>query len=117
MFDGVHVVGAGLLEESLDVVCWRLRMALDAAPSGHNVLHVRAVRLLAIIIIIMAGHDSGLLRMPPLASFMAPWTVMMYSVSLLLSGAVSLPPRTGRGPTASLLVACWVVRLSSSMVV
>jgi hypothetical protein len=41
----------------------------------------------------------------------------MLDDTLLMLGAVSLLPRTGRGLTASLLVAYWVVRLSSSSVV
>jgi hypothetical protein len=61
--DEVDVVGAGLLEESLKVVYWRLCMALDAAPSGHNALHGRVVRLLAIVVIVTAGGGSGPLRM------------------------------------------------------
>jgi hypothetical protein len=37
-------------------------VVLDAVSSGHDVLHVRVVRLLAVIIVITAGPGSGPLR-------------------------------------------------------
>jgi hypothetical protein len=42
---------------------------------------------------------------------------MLDGVTLLLPGDASLPPRTGGGLVASLLVVYWVARLSSSLVV
>jgi hypothetical protein len=42
---------------------------------------------------------------------------MLDGTALLLPRTISLPSRTGRGPIASLLVARWAVRLSSSSVV
>jgi hypothetical protein len=42
---------------------------------------------------------------------------MLDSVTLLLLRTISLPPRTERGPSASLLVARWAVRLSCSSMV
>jgi hypothetical protein len=52
MLDGVHVVGAGLLEESLEVVSQRLRLVFDAASNSRDVLHVGV------------SCDSGPLRTP-----------------------------------------------------
>jgi hypothetical protein len=64
VLDGVCVVRAGLLEESLDVVCRQPHMALDAVPSGRNALHVEAVHMLPIVIITTASGGSGSLTMP-----------------------------------------------------
>jgi hypothetical protein len=104
--DGVHVVGAGLLKESLDVVYQRPHVVFDVVSSGHNALHVGSVRLfVVIIIIIVAGGGSGTLRTlpPPLLVGLA-LAAMLDDAALLLLGTISLPPRLGRGLAASLLV-------------
>jgi hypothetical protein len=68
VLDGVRVVRVGLLEDSLEVVCRRPRVALDAASGGHNSLDARAVCLLAVVVIAAACCGSDRLRalLPPL---------------------------------------------------
>jgi hypothetical protein len=57
VLDGVHMVWAGLLEESLKVGCWWTRLTINTVPSGHDVLLARATRLLVIV-----GRDCYPLR-------------------------------------------------------
>jgi hypothetical protein len=67
VLDRVRVVGAGLLEESLEVVYWRSRLALDAAFNGFNALHVGVVHLLVVIIVEDGcGYDPLRAPLPPL---------------------------------------------------
>jgi hypothetical protein len=51
----------GLLEESLKVVCWRLRMVLDTTPGYHNVLLVRVICFL-VVTVVVASRDCNQLR-------------------------------------------------------
>jgi hypothetical protein len=109
------MVRAGLHEESLEVVCWRPRLALNTAPGGRDVLHVRVIRLLIIVV----GRDSYPVR--------APLSPLLASLGALDNDARwhrfaatrdhSLPPRMGRGPIVSLLITCWAAMPSCSSVV
>jgi hypothetical protein len=60
VLNGVRVVWAGLLEESLKVVCWWPRLALDTVPGGRDVLHVGVVRFLVIIVIVVGRSCNPL---------------------------------------------------------
>jgi hypothetical protein len=51
----------------------------------------------------------------PSAYYLAAWRMTLDSAALLLPGFASLPPETGRGSAASLLVMYWAVMLSSSL--
>jgi hypothetical protein len=62
LLEGVCVVQAGLLEESLRVVCRQPCLVLATACGGHDALQVRAVRFLVIIVIV--SHDRNPLRAP-----------------------------------------------------
>jgi hypothetical protein len=48
VLDGVHVVRAGLLEESLEVVCRWSRLVLATVCGSHDVPHVKAVCFLVV---------------------------------------------------------------------
>jgi hypothetical protein len=64
VLDGVCIVWAGLLEESLKVVCQWSCLVLDNAPDGRDILHIVVVRFFVIIIITIAGRGSNPLRVP-----------------------------------------------------
>jgi hypothetical protein len=107
VLDVVCMVGTVLLEESLEVVCRWPHVALDATSDGHDALLVGTVRLLAVVIIIMAGGGSSPLRTPllPLLDVLGILHGALDGATLLLLGTISLPHRMGRGSTASLLLA------------
>jgi hypothetical protein len=58
------MVWVGFLEESLELVYWRPRLALNFVPDDHDVLHAKAVHLFVIIIVVNRGCNP--LRAPPL---------------------------------------------------
>jgi hypothetical protein len=60
MFDGVHMVRTGCLEEFLEAVFWLPRLALEAALSGCDTIIVGAVHFL--VIIVVAGSNCDPLR-------------------------------------------------------
>jgi hypothetical protein len=55
-------VWAGLLEESLEVVCRRSSLALAAACGSHDAPHIEAAYFL-IIVAVIVGHGCSPLRM------------------------------------------------------
>jgi hypothetical protein len=69
VLDGVHMVQAGLCEESLEVVYWWPCLALATMRGSCNTHHVGAVRLLVIIIVI--DCDRNQLRVPLLPLLVA----------------------------------------------
>jgi hypothetical protein len=96
MLDGVCVVRACLLEESLEVLCQWPLLALATARDGHNALHVEVAYFLVVVVFVV-GHSCNPLRvsfrlfLPPLAFFLASWAVRLDGAALLLSGVTSLP--------------------------
>jgi hypothetical protein len=70
VLDGVCMVMADLLKESLEVIYLRLHVLLDAASDSRVALHVRAVHLF-VIIIVAASYGSDpprMLTLPLLAT-------------------------------------------------
>jgi hypothetical protein len=63
VLDGVRVVQTGLLKESLEVVCWRSRLALDSVPGDHDALLVGHIHFF-VIVVTVAGRGCNPLRMP-----------------------------------------------------
>jgi hypothetical protein len=63
VLDGVCVVRAGLLEESLEVVCWRPHLALATMRGGRDARHVGVICFLVVIVIIVS-HGRNPLRVP-----------------------------------------------------
>jgi hypothetical protein len=66
VLDGVRMFRAGLLEESLKVVCWSPRPALNATPGAHNIHHVRVIYLLIIVIVVSCGCNPIRVLLSPL---------------------------------------------------
>jgi hypothetical protein len=58
------MVRVGLLEESLDVVYRRPRLALDTMRCGRDVLLIEVIHFLVVIIIIIAGRSYDPLGVP-----------------------------------------------------
>jgi hypothetical protein len=91
-----------------EVVHWQLRLALGTAPDSLDILLVEAVSFLVVGIIGVTVTHQGChfrLFLALLASFLATWTAILDVIAWLLSGTVSLPLGTRRGPTASSLAA------------
>jgi hypothetical protein len=63
VLDRVHVVRAGPHDESLEVVCRRLRLVLDIVSGSHDVCHVGVVCIFVIVIIVV-GYGCDPLRAP-----------------------------------------------------
>jgi hypothetical protein len=108
VLDGVHVVRAGLLEESLKVVCRRSCLVLATMCGSCDVPHTEGVT-----------HRGCCLRLflPPLEPFLASWTAMSDGASLSLLGVASLLPEVGKSLVTSLPVAYWAAMLRRSSVV
>jgi hypothetical protein len=64
VLDRVCMVRVGLLEESLDVVYRRPRLALDTMRGGRDVLLIEVIHFLVVIIIIIAGRSYDPLGVP-----------------------------------------------------
>jgi hypothetical protein len=59
----VHMVQAGLLEESLEVVYCQPHLALDTAPGGRDALLIRTIHFLVVVAVVV-GHGRNPLRAP-----------------------------------------------------
>jgi hypothetical protein len=53
VLDGVRMVRAGLLKESLKVVCQWLRLMLDTTTGGRNALHAGVVHLIVVVVVVV----------------------------------------------------------------
>jgi hypothetical protein len=93
--DGLHVVWAGLLEESLEVVGRRPHLTLVAVCGSRDAPHVGAAHLPIVAVIVVGCGRSPLrtLLAPPIAALGAMpgfWTATSDDASLLLLGVASL---------------------------
>jgi hypothetical protein len=86
--DGVHVVCAGHLEESLEVVYRRPHLMLDAVYGSHDVPHAGVARLpiVAIVIVDCSRSPSRTLLVPPLAALGALSSALDSDVVQFLGG-------------------------------
>jgi hypothetical protein len=57
MFDRIHMVRIGHFKKFLKMFCRLSSLALEVAPSGHDIL-VRAVHFLIVVITAGGNHDS-----------------------------------------------------------
>jgi hypothetical protein len=71
VLDGACVIGVDFLEQSLEVVCQRSRVVLDAAFGGRDALNVGVVRPFVDVIVVVTRCDSGPVRAPPLPPLIA----------------------------------------------
>jgi hypothetical protein len=103
------MVRADLLEDSLEVVCRWPCLALATTHNSRDVAQARATSFL-IVAIVAVGSDRNPPRtllvplLPPLAPFLASWTVTSDGATLLLPGVASLLPDMGRSLATSLPV-------------
>jgi hypothetical protein len=71
VLDGVHMVWAGLLNKSLDVVCQRPHLGLASTCGSSEALHVGATHFFLVIVVVV-GHGHNPLRVPLFASSCRP---------------------------------------------
>jgi hypothetical protein len=63
VLDGVHMLWAGLLNKSLDVVCQRPHLGLASTCGSSEALHVGATHFFLVIVVVV-GHGHNPLRVP-----------------------------------------------------
>jgi hypothetical protein len=70
MFDGLHMVQAGLFDKFLEVVIRLLRLTLEVTLIDHDVLLVGAARFLVGVVVASSNYDPlGVLLFPIFATF------------------------------------------------
>jgi hypothetical protein len=83
VFDWLRIVQTGRFEKFLEMVFWLLRLALEVALNGRDILFFRAVRFLVIVVIASSNYGpSG----APLLPLLPPLSPSLARLSEALNG-------------------------------